>query len=304
MSDSKQEVVQAILRENGRTFWLASFFLPKASAEKATDLYAFCRIADDLADDYQAGNEEKLESLRLFFRRESDCLTLFEEWQQFLFNRVRSNTRALNACVALIEGIQSDLSEAHFTQDRELLRYSYAVAGTVGIIMAELMQSRSEVATYHAIDLGIAMQLTNISRDVLEDAKRGRRYIPCEVPVESIARSKCTDTVKASIVSVITLSNRYYRSGLAGLPYLPRIVRPCIYIMGRIYSEIGNEILRRGVDWSGHRAVVSPLRKTRIILSSLPYCFWLLLKSYPSSSRLVHEQSLHTELGQLPGVHQ
>mgnify|MGYP001032098628 FL=1 len=303
MSAKKQEMAQTILRENGRTFWLASFFLPKASAEKATDLYAFCRIADDLADDYQVDNEKKLESLRLFFSRESDCLTLFEEWQQSLFNRVRSNTRSLAACVALIEGIQSDLIEAHFTHDRELLRYSYAVAGTVGIIMAELMQSKSEVATYHAIDLGIAMQLTNISRDVLEDAKRGRRYIPCEAPVESIARSKCTDKVKASIVSVITLSNRYYRSGLAGLPYLPRIVRPCIYIMARVYSEIGNEILRRRVDWSGRRAVVSPLRKTWIILSSLPYCFLLLLKAYPSASRLVHEQSLHAELDQLPRVH-
>jgi len=303
LSTSKQEVVQTILRENGRTFWLASFLLPKTTAEKATDLYAFCRISDDLADDYQAGNEAKLESLKLFFNRESDSLTSFEDWQRALFKRVRSNTRSLEACVALIEGIQSDLNEAHFTRDRELLRYSYAVAGTVGIIMAELMQSKSALAIYHAIDLGIAMQLTNISRDVLEDAKRGRRYIPCEVPVESIAHCKRVEDVKDSIVSVISLSNQYYRSGLTGLPYLPRIVRPCIYIMARIYSEIGHEILRRRVDWSGCRAVVSPLRKTWIVLSSLPYCFWLLLKAYPSSSHLAHEKSLHKELDQLPMVH-
>ena len=302
MNAGHEENVRAILRENGRTFWLASFFLPKASAQKATDLYAFCRIADDLADDYQPGNEAKLESLSRFFSNASDSLECFSDWQPALFARVRANTRSLQACVALIEGIQSDLDEAHFTADRELLRYAYSVAGTVGIVMAELMQSKSEAATYHAIDLGIAMQLTNIARDVLEDAQRGRRYIPCATPVASIALGEHDEAVKASIVSVINLSKFYYRSGLAGLLYLPRIVRPCIYIMARIYSEIGTEILRNRVDWSGPRSVVSPLRKTWIVLSALPYCLWLLSKSYPASSSSNHEKSLHFELNELPGI--
>lgn len=294
--------VRAILRENGRTFWLASFFLPKANAEKATDLYAFCRIADDLADDYQPGNEAKLDSLSRFFSKASDSLDCFSEWQQALFIRVRANTRSLQACVALIEGIQSDLEEAQFTEDRELLRYAYSVAGTVGIVMAELMQSKSEAATYHAIDLGVAMQLTNIARDVLEDAQRGRRYIPCETSVASIALGECDEAVKASIASVITLSKFYYRSGLAGLLYLPRIVRPCVYIMARTYSEIGGEILRNRINWSGPRSVVSPLRKTWIVLSSLPYCLWLLVKPYPALSSSTHEKSLHFELNELPGT--
>ena len=228
-----------------------------------------------------------------------DC---FSEWQQALFIRVRANTRSLQACVALIEGIQSDLEEAQFTEDRELLRYAYSVAGTVGIIMAELMQSKSEAATYHAIDLGVAMQLTNIARDVLEDAQRGRRYIPCETPVASIALGERDEAVKASIASVITLSKFYYRSGLAGLLYLPRIVRPCIYIMARTYSEIGGEILRNRINWSGPRSVVSPLRKTWIVLSSLPYCLWLLVKPYPALSSSTHEKSLHFELNELPGT--
>ena len=302
MNADQEENVRAILRENGRTFWLASFFLPKANAEKATDLYAFCRIADDLADDYQPGNEAKLDSLSRFFSKAIDSLDCFSEWQQALFIRVRANTRSLQACVALIEGIQSDLDEAQFTEDRELLRYAYSVAGTVGIIMAELMQSKSEAATYHAIDLGVAMQLTNIARDVLEDAQRGRRYIPCETPVASIALGERDEAVKASIASVITLSKFYYRSGLAGLLYLPRIVRPCIYIMARTYSEIGGEILRNRIEWSGPRSVVSPLRKTWIVLSSLPYCLWLLVKPYPALSSSSHEKSLHFELDELPGT--
>ena len=302
MNARNEENVRAILRENGRTFWLASFFLPKASAEKATDLYAFCRIADDLADDYQPGNEAKLESLSRFFSKASDSLVGFSEWQQALFIRVRANTRSLQACVALIEGIQSDLDEAQFTEDRELLRYAYSVAGTVGIVMAELMQSKSEAATYHAIDLGVAMQLTNIARDVLEDAQRGRRYIPCATPVALIALGERDEAVKASIVSVITLSKAYYRSGLAGLLYLPRIVRPCIYIMARTYSEIGAEILRNRIEWSGPRSVVSPLRKTWIVFSSLPYCLWLLVKKSPTVSFSTHEKSLHVELNELPGI--
>ena len=302
LNADQEENVRAILRENGRTFWLASFFLPKANAEKATDLYAFCRIADDLADDYQPGNEAKLDSLSRFFSKAIDSLDCFSEWQQALFIRVRANTRSLQACVALIEGIQSDLEEAQFTEDRELLRYAYSVAGTVGIVMAELMQSKSEAATYHAIDLGVAMQLTNIARDVLEDAQRGRRYIPCETPVASIALGECDEAVKASIVSVITLSKFYYRSGLAGLLYLPRIVRPCVYIMARTYSEIGGEILRNRIEWSGPRSVVSPLRKTWIVLSSLPYCLWLLVKPYPALSSSSHEKSLHFELDELPGT--
>ena len=302
MNADQEENVRAILRENGRTFWLASFFLPKANAEKATDLYAFCRIADDLADDYQPGNEAKLDSLSRFFSKASDSLDCFSEWQQALFIRVRANTRSLQACVALIEGIQSDLEEAQFNEDRELLRYAYSVAGTVGIVMAELMQSKSAAATYHAIDLGVAMQLTNIARDVLEDAQRGRRYIPCETSVASIALGECDEAVKASIASVITLSKFYYRSGLAGLLYLPRIVRPCIYIMARTYSEIGGEILRNRINWSGPRSVVSPLRKTWIVLSSLPYCLWLLVKPYPALSSSTHEKSLHFELNELPGT--
>ena len=302
MNARNEENVRAILRENGRTFWLASFFLPKASAEKATDLYAFCRIADDLADAYQPGNEAKLESLSRLFSKASDSLVGFSEWQQALFIRVRANTRSLQACVALIEGIQSDLDEAQFTEDRELLRYAYSVAGTVGIVMAELMQSKSEDATYHAIDLGVAMQLTNIARDVLEDAQRGRSYIPCKTPVASIELGECVEAVKPSLVSVITLSKFYYRSGLAGLLYLPRIVRPCIYIMARTYSEIGGEILRNRINWSGPRSVVSPLRKTWIVLSSLPYCLWLLVKPYPALSSSTHEKSLHFELNELPGT--
>jgi len=108
--------------------------------------------------------------------------------------------------------------------------------------------------------------------------------------------------VKASIVSVITLSKAYYRSGLAGLLYLPRIVRPCIYIMARTYSEIGAEILRNRIEWSGPRSVVSPLRKTWIVFSSLPYCLWLLVKKSPTVSFSTHEKSLHVELNELPGI--
>jgi phytoene synthase len=146
------------------------------------------------------------------------------------------------------------------------------------------------------------MQLTNIARDVLEDAQRGRRYIPCDTPVALVALGEHDEAVKTSIASVITLSKFYYRSGLAGLLYLPRIVRPCIYIMARTYSEIGAEILRNRVDWSGPRSVVSPLRKTWIVLSSLPYCLWLLVKKSPAASSSTHEKSLHFELNELPGT--
>ena len=144
--------------------------------------------------------------------------------------------------------------------------------------------------------------VTNIARDVLEDAQRGRRYIPCETPVASIALGERDEAVKASIVSVITLSKAYYRSGLAGLLYLPRIVRPCIYIMARTYSEIGAEILRNRIEWSRPRSVVSPLRKTWIVFSSLPYCLWLLVKKSPTVSFSTHEKSLHVELNELPGI--
>lgn len=177
-----------------------------------------------------------------------------------------------------------------------LLRYAHGAAGTVGLLMARALGASAEAARYHAIDLGIGMQLTNIARDVLEDAGRGRRYIPAEwlaAPPEAIRRNPVMAFPAAQLV--LRLAEAYYASGLAGLRYLPARSGRAIFVAASLYREIGYRIQRIGPGAMERRVYLSPgERMTRAILA------WL--QSFRPFSSADHPAHLHAPLQGLCGV--
>ncbi len=262
-----------VLSSKGRSFYWARHFLGSKHAERATRLYAFCRYLDDLADESSSPHvaRSKIEAAREdILRGESADASLSDG-----LSLARECGISKEPILELINGIASDLGEVRIADVDELIRYCYRVAGTVGLMMCRVLDVSSPAAYPHAVDLGIAMQLTNICRDVLEDAAMGRRYLPLTLlgglsPQELINPSP---TVRAKIASgvleLLQLSEDYYRSGEEGLSYLPLRARGAILIASRVYRGIGLDLISRKGDCWSRRAMVSSAQKAIITVSAL-----------------------------------
>ena len=197
--------------------------------------------------------------------------------------------------------LQLDQTVFELKTERELLRYSHAVAGTVGVMMCKLLGCKEKDAYAFAVDLGIAMQLTNIARDVLEDANMGRRYIPEEwlsnsisVTEIAIAKSDIKKTIADAIKTLLTLSEKYYMSAFAGIKFLPLRSRLAIIIALRIYREIGIKLAKKQYNWWEGRTIITRGAKLLLTIRSIGDLFFL------KSSE--HDESLHIHLKGLSGV--
>ena len=290
----------AVLREHGRTFTWARRFLGRRQAARATHLYAFCRYLDDVADegyDRRAASRA-LESVRADLvagRSEDPCVATF--LAQFT---ARPAVQA--AALALIDGVARDLAQVAFESERELMRYCYRVAGTVGVMMCDVLDQPDPAAAPFAVDLGIAMQLTNIARDVHEDARRGRRYLPAELVAGASAQSLVDLEGGAHVGARQTLLDRaeaYYESGRRGLAFLPLRARFAILIAAENYRAIGVRARALG-DRVEVRAVVSPVAKLWITVGAVLGAF--VRPSFWVRPRR-HEGRLHRHLEGLGGVH-
>lgn len=295
---------ERILAAKGRTFHWAKRLLGRLHGERAARLYAFCRYLDDLADEGASADaaREHLDVAAEAIRRGqasdpvlADALALMREC-------------AIEPAVPLelIAGLQQDLGAVRIATETELLRYCYRVAGTVGLMMSDILDATDPAAAPFAIDLGIGMQLTNICRDVREDALRGRCYLPQSligtVPLATLAAPSATEQVRlrAAIAHLLAMADRYYASGKRGLSFLPLRARHGILVAGRAYRQIGVRLRARRCDaWSG-RVVVSGLGKFGLTLRALAGTgldrgFW----RRPGS----HDAALHVALRGLPRVH-
>lgn len=208
------------------------FFLPKDTYEECSKLYAFCRILDDVAD-----SGEDLEIKKKKFNEIKDIIKLYEirftDNQDMLVVNdmiVLSKNKNIKKIILndLIEGIESDLKkEVNFITIKELLVYSYRVAGTVGLMMAKILDVKDSRALLGAIDLGIAMQLTNIARDVIEDQKIGRKYIEGDFK---------------NILATLQLADTFYESSFSSIKKIPFRYRFAILVARRVYRQIGRKI--------------------------------------------------------------
>ncbi len=212
-----------------KSFSWAGFFLPKETLKKCSVLYDFCRVADNIADD-----EDKIEFKEKKF-------TEFEnDFNQKKFNNpiiknmwgiMEEFNISIKIVQDLLAGIRSDIKDkVEINSKKDLLVYSYRVAGTVGLMMAKILNVTKKNSLKSAIDLGIAMQLTNISRDVLEDSKNNRFYI--EENFEKIS-------------STVNLANRFYEDSFYAIKSIPISFRFSILVARRVYRKIGYKILKK-----------------------------------------------------------
>ena len=219
---------QSLISKHAKSFNWAGFFLSKKTFNKCSVLYDFCRSIDDIVD----GDET------LSIRQKK-----FVEFKSNFINKDSSNSIIKNIHVLLeseniskkivedlFDGIESDLKPTVVISNTEnLLIYAYRVAGTVGLMMAKILKVKDVYALKGAIDLGIAMQLTNIARDVIEDKKKNRSYIKHDLN---------------SIKEVIETADTFYKSSFVAIKYIPVVSRFAIIVARRVYKKIGDNVLK------------------------------------------------------------
>ena len=212
-----------------KSFNWAGFFLPKETYKKCSALYNFCRVVDNIADEK---NQLEIKKKKIkdfeynFINKNFDNSIIKNMWA--LINEFNIS---LDVIHDLFDGIKSDIkNEVKFTTKKDLIMYSYRVAGTVGIMMAKILKVNKRENLKSAIDLGIAMQLTNISRDVVEDLNFGRSYI---------------DLNFEEIRSTIKLSESYYENSFYSIKEIPLAFRFAILVARRVYRKIGYKILKK-----------------------------------------------------------
>jgi phytoene synthase len=307
MSGSDDQVAfgfaEALLVEKGRSFHWARYLFGKKHAARATRLYGFCRYLDDLADE-SASRESalaKLAAARRDIAEGSSADPVIRDGLALMEECGIEKTLVLE----LITGATSDLDDVRMADEAELLRYCYRVAGTVGLMMCHVLDVDDPAAFPHAIDLGLAMQLTNICRDVGADALMGRRYLPStyinDLPPRQLVDPAPSELagIQEGILKLLALAESYYRSGEAGLPYLPLQARAGILVAARIYHGIGEELRSHGGNCWSRRAAVSPLKKA--LISARALAVLPMKKSFWSACQS-HQSALHSCLTGLPRV--
>ncbi|QDV05929.1 All-trans-phytoene synthase [Planctomycetes bacterium Poly30] len=235
------------LAQHGSTFHLAHLLLGRRAAEDVELLYGFFRFVDDVVDEQpEAAARRDLARVRadLIARRSADPAV-----QGYLRFCERRPADPL-VIQEFLAGVEQDLVPRPYESVDELLRYGYRVAGTVGLTMCALFEVKDRDALPFAVDLGVGMQLTNICRDVMEDARRGRVYLPAEWtggaldPAQLAARAGDTECrARAAVERLLALADRYYRSADAGMVHLPARARAAVLTASRCYEAIGGKVL-------------------------------------------------------------
>lgn len=264
-----------LLRGGSRTFFLASLALPRGVREDATALYAFCRLADDAIDrDPQpaAALAQLRERLARIYQGRPPAIPADRAFAAVV---ARCHIpRALPE--ALLEGFEWDASARRYDDLAGVCAYSARVAGAVGAMMAMIMGVRDPDVAARACDLGVAMQLTNIARDVGEDARAGRLYLPLawlrEAGIDAdawLARPAFSPALAGVVQRLLDFADTLYRRAGAGIARLPGPCRPGMNAARLLYAEIGRELERRGLDSVSGRAVVSFARKAPLLAGAL-----------------------------------
>ncbi len=273
-----------------RSFRWAAALLSRQQRERVAALYAFCRAVDDLADSDWATPEAQrdLAALRAALAAEPEGEALWPAHYLWFRELCIDCGIGFDAVSDLIEGMMSDLDVVRIESDPELVRYCYRAAGTVGLMMCSVLGVRDPRALRHAVDLGIAMQLTNISRDVLEDAEACRVYLPAErlseygVTQEDLVDGRAdSEAVSLVVDDVLTLAEDYYQSGDAGMRYLPVRARWAILVASRLYRGIGRRLRRRHRSNPLLGRVVVPWFE-KLALVGRATATWLLVTVWPS----------------------
>ncbi len=261
----------ALMRTGSKSFFAASKLLPVRLRAPATALYAYCRLADDAIDlgtDPRLAMQDLQQRLDAIYEgRPSD-----QDADRALAHVVHRYGIARGLLDALLDGFLWDSQGRRYETLADVEAYGARVAGTVGAMMSTMMGAATETAIARACELGVAMQLTNIARDIGEDARNGRLYIPRtwfrEIGMDADAwlAAPVFDARIAGFTQRLLLrADVLYRRGEFGLAELPWDCRPAIQAARLVYAEIGKQLEREGLDSISRRTVVSTRRKLALI---------------------------------------
>lgn len=278
VDDHDARACRESLRVGSRSFHAAAFLLPRSFREPAAALYAFCRTADDAVDDSQCPERDLQRMHRRLDAIYAGIPGRAPE-DRALADVVRQYDLPKALLQALFEGFAWDVDGRRYPSISSLYDYAARVAGTVGVMMAVLMGVRQRDMLARAADLGVAMQLTNIARDVGEDARAGRLYLPLEWlddegidPADFLDDPRFSPGIARVTGRLLEHAAGLYRRADSGIAGLPGRCRPAIHAARLLYAEIGHEVARQGYDSVSRRAVVTGGRKLRLLSARLPGC--------------------------------
>ncbi|OLP06150.1 phytoene/squalene synthase family protein [Rhodoferax antarcticus] len=271
----------AMMKGGSKTFFAASRLLPMRVRAAATALYAYCRVADDMVDqggDVHANLAILRHRLDLIYAGtpadfvEDHALSLVV--QQHNLPRLFLD--------ALLEGFEWDALGRRYQTIEDLHAYAARVAGTVGAMMCWIMGSQSVATLARACELGVAMQMTNIARDVGEDARNGRIYLPLDWmqgagldALQWLDDPQATEIVKSQIGRLLDEADALYQRAEPGIAELPPDCRAAIFAASSIYGEIGRQLRREGLDSISRRTVVSTRRKLVLLAGAWTQVRWV-----------------------------
>ncbi len=270
----------ALMRGGSKSFFAASKLLPPRVRSASIALYAFCRVADDVVDE----GDDPTEGLRLL-RRRLDCIyqgnpeNHLEDHALALVVHQHTLPRAL--LDGLLDGFAWDALGTRYESMEALHGYCARVAGTVGAMMAWIMGARASNTLARACELGVAMQLTNIARDVGEDARNGRIYLPLEWvraegldPLTWLQSPADHPAIRRVVARMLEHADALYQQSSQGIADLPRDCRAAIQAARLIYAEIGHQLVRSGLNSVDQRTVVGSTRKMTLIGQAQLQAVW------------------------------
>ena len=264
-----------------KSFSWAGYFLPKETFKKCSALYDFCRVADNIADD-DGGIENKKEKFNQF-ENDFNQKKFDDPIIKNMWDLIEEFKISLIIVQDLLIGIKSDIKDkVKLNSKKDLLIYSYRVAGTVGLMMAKIMKVNKKSSLNSAIDLGIAMQLTNISRDVIEDSKNNRFYI---------------NENFEEISSTINLADTFYKNSFYSIKDIPISFRFSILVARRVYRKIGHKILSKKNLENYQNSGKIYVSNTEKVLETFLSIFDLikLSFSYKKDDQIQHDHNLINE---------
>ncbi len=257
-------------------------------------LYALCRWLDDAVD--EAPNREQallsLNTIAEDLKSERPLLPVNKMYRECRLD--------ISYMEDLIQGAQDDLDPVRIQNQKELMQYCYKVAGTVGLAMFDLMNVSDPHARAHAVDLGLAMQITNICRDIKEDLNRDRIYIPMDLlarqgidPQDLLQNPKSQADLRPVVKELLWLADRYYASAQKAFATIPWRTRGAIIIASQLYRGIGVKLLKNGADPMKGRVYLNTLDKAQVLLRA---CLSWGVSAFHRKAKLKHNSELHLGL--------
>ncbi len=290
-----------LMRKHGKTFYWASFFLDKSKMQAIYSIYSFCRKVDDMVDEAKTPDIAK-----------KRLLIFMEAWKRgkshpvinLLSDIPKENWPNQKLVKNFLNGQISDIKFSSFKSEKSLIIYCYQVAGTVGLMVCDIFGVKDKKMRYFAIDLGIAMQLVNISRDIYEDSLRNRVYLPESLIGKYSAKEianpnkETARKIDEARKKIIKLANIYFDSASRAIDHLPKGASLAVKLASALYQQIGYQLMNAQYVHNEKRCYVSNFYKLLITLGIITKYF----TSFKEEMK-VHNENLHKFIHNLPDAH-